>query len=110
MRPPFVNDEERRYGPPHFTIGKTNVRANFAWNLRHDEKAFARAERAIEQRLEAIRVTPSVREAEGEGTGGTGGAQKQRFRAPRTPRSLPFDSAQGRDDVRVSRRTRGERR
>jgi len=32
--------------------------ANFAWNLRHDEKAFARAERAIEQRLSAIVVTP----------------------------------------------------
>jgi len=106
MRPPFVNDEERRHGPPHFTIGKTNVRANFAWNLRHDEKAFARAERAIEQRLEAIRVTPSVRE----GPGGAGGARKRRTRAARTPRSLPFDSAQGRDDVRVSRRTRGERR
>ncbi|HEV2718947.1 MAG TPA: TetR family transcriptional regulator C-terminal domain-containing protein [Thermoanaerobaculia bacterium] len=29
--------------------------ANFAYNLRHDEEAFARARRAIEQRLESIR-------------------------------------------------------
>lgn len=34
--------------------------ANFAYNLRHDEEAFARARRAIEQRLESVRsgVTP----------------------------------------------------
>jgi len=29
--------------------------ANFAYNLRHDEEAFARARRAIEQRLESVR-------------------------------------------------------
>ena len=29
--------------------------ANFAYNLRHDEEAFARAKRAIEQRLESVR-------------------------------------------------------
>ena len=29
--------------------------ANFAYNLRHDAEAFARAKRAIEQRLESVR-------------------------------------------------------
>ena len=29
--------------------------ANFAYNLRHDDEAFARAKRAIEQRLESVR-------------------------------------------------------
>ena len=33
--------------------------ANFAWNLRHDRKAFSRAERAIRERLEAVRVRSS---------------------------------------------------
>ena len=33
--------------------------ANFAWNLRHDKKAFARAERAIRERLESVRVARS---------------------------------------------------
>jgi AcrR family transcriptional regulator len=39
--------------------------ANFAWNLRHDKKAFARAERAIRERLESVRlhVTRSSRPA-----------------------------------------------
>jgi AcrR family transcriptional regulator len=39
--------------------------ANFAYNLRHDEKAFARATRAIEQRLESVRSgeTPLLRPA-----------------------------------------------
>ncbi len=37
--------------------------ANFAWNLRHDEKAFARAERAIEQRLINVRSSPRPRRA-----------------------------------------------
>jgi AcrR family transcriptional regulator len=39
--------------------------ANFAYNLRHDEEAFARARRAIEQRLESVRIgeTPLVRPA-----------------------------------------------
>jgi AcrR family transcriptional regulator len=35
--------------------------ANFAWNLRHDHKAFARAERAIRERLEAVKVKSSRR-------------------------------------------------
>jgi AcrR family transcriptional regulator len=30
--------------------------ANFAWNLRHDERAFAQARKAIEERLESVRV------------------------------------------------------
>ena len=34
--------------------------ANFAWNLRHDKQAFSRAERAIEERLSAVRVTPTL--------------------------------------------------
>ena len=39
--------------------------ANFAYNLRHDEEAFARAKRAIEQRLESVRSgeTPLIRPA-----------------------------------------------
>jgi AcrR family transcriptional regulator len=40
--------------------------ANFAYNLRHDEQAFNRAETAIEQRLESVRRsggTPAVRPA-----------------------------------------------
>jgi AcrR family transcriptional regulator len=37
--------------------------ANFAWNLRHDKKAFARAERAIEERLAAVRSSPPARRA-----------------------------------------------
>jgi AcrR family transcriptional regulator len=39
--------------------------ANFAYNLRHDDEAFARAARAIEQRLESVRSgeTPPVRPA-----------------------------------------------
>src|SRR5437763_11108417 len=41
--------------------------ANFAYNLRHDDEAFARARRAIEQRLESIRSsseeTPPARPA-----------------------------------------------
>ena len=39
--------------------------ANFAYNLRHDEEAFARARRAIERRLESVRSgeTPLVRPA-----------------------------------------------
>ena len=75
--------------------------ANFAWNLRHDEKAFARAERAIEQRLRAVRVIPSA----SEGPGGAGGANKRPSRAARPPRSL----ADARDDVRLSRRARRAR-
>src|SRR5689334_6982564 len=39
--------------------------ANFAWNLRHDHKAFARAERAIAERLEAVRVKSSRRARSG---------------------------------------------
>jgi AcrR family transcriptional regulator len=35
--------------------------ANFAWNLRHDEKAFSRAERAIEDRLKSSRRAPRAR-------------------------------------------------
>jgi AcrR family transcriptional regulator len=35
--------------------------ANFAWNLRHDRKAFARAERAIEERLKSSRRAPRAR-------------------------------------------------
>jgi len=35
--------------------------ANFAWNLRHDPKAFAHARTAIEARLEAARVKSSRR-------------------------------------------------
>lgn len=35
--------------------------ANFAYNLRNDEKAFDRARRAIEQRLLAVRATPQGR-------------------------------------------------
>lgn len=34
--------------------------ANFAYNLRHDEKAFARAQKAIEQRLLSVRATPKA--------------------------------------------------
>jgi AcrR family transcriptional regulator len=39
--------------------------ANFAYNLRHDEEAFARATRAIERRLESVRSgeTPLLRPA-----------------------------------------------
>jgi AcrR family transcriptional regulator len=39
--------------------------ANFAYNLRHDEEAFNRARRAIEQRLESVRSgeTPLIRPA-----------------------------------------------
>ena len=39
--------------------------ANFAYNLRHDEEAFARAKRAIERRLESVRSggTPLLRPA-----------------------------------------------
>lgn len=39
--------------------------ANFAYNLRHDEDAFARATRAIERRLESVRSggTPLIRPA-----------------------------------------------
>jgi len=35
--------------------------ANFAWNLRHDKKAFDRAERAIEERLKSSRRAPRAR-------------------------------------------------
>lgn len=35
--------------------------ANFAYNLRNDEQAFARARKAIEQRLLAVRATPKAR-------------------------------------------------
>jgi AcrR family transcriptional regulator len=40
--------------------------ANFAWNLRHDKKAFARAERALTERLEAARVRSSRRAQRGD--------------------------------------------
>jgi AcrR family transcriptional regulator len=58
--------------------------ANFAWNLRQDEKAFARAERAIRERLEASRVIASG----SEGPGGKAGTRSDAIRAPRPSRSL----------------------
>jgi len=58
--------------------------ANFAWNLRHDEKAFARAERAIRERLEASRVIAGGSEGPGRKTG----TRSDAIRAPRPNRSL----------------------
>ncbi|HKS23800.1 MAG TPA: TetR/AcrR family transcriptional regulator [Thermoanaerobaculia bacterium] len=52
-----------------FELNSLFFGANFAYNLRHDEEAFARARRAIEQRLESVRsydavpVAPSRRAA-----------------------------------------------
>jgi len=63
--------------------------ANFAWNLRHDEKAFGRAERAIEHRLSAIRV-----------------AEKDQTRAARPSR--PLAHARG-DTSSLTRARRGRR-
>jgi AcrR family transcriptional regulator len=37
--------------------------ANFAWNLRHDARAFARAGKAIEERLERVRSSRPARSA-----------------------------------------------
>jgi AcrR family transcriptional regulator len=47
--------------PPQlaFELNALFFGANFAWNLRHDRKAFERAERAIVSRLDAVRV-PNV--------------------------------------------------
>ena len=76
--------------------------ANFAWNLRHDAKAFARAQRAIEERLRSVVIT-SVNE----GPGRSGGARKDASRAARPHRSL----ADARDDrARSSPRLRRARR
>jgi len=76
--------------------------ANFAWNLRHDAKAFGRAQVAIEQRLETVRVTPGG----SEGPGGAGGARKDAPRSARPHRPL----AHARREVKSSRRTRTARR
>ena len=47
--------------PPQlaFELNALFFGANFAWNLRHDKKAFARAERAIVSRLDAV-LLPNV--------------------------------------------------
>jgi AcrR family transcriptional regulator len=44
--------------PPQlaFELNALFFGANFAWNLRHDAEAFARAQKAIEGRLEAVRT------------------------------------------------------
>ena len=54
-----------RVDPPQlaFELNALFFGANFAWNLRHDEKAFARAERAIEQRLQSVKAFRPPRRA-----------------------------------------------
>ena len=49
--------------PPQlaFELNALFFGANFAWNLRHDAKAFARAQRAIEERLSGVRSSPRPR-------------------------------------------------
>jgi len=49
---------ERRLDPAQlaFELNALFFGANFSWNLRRDRKAFARAERAIVERLEALRT------------------------------------------------------
>jgi AcrR family transcriptional regulator len=63
--------------------------ANFAWNLRHDEKAFARAQRAITSRLEAVRVPSSALRAPSTRKRGEGRSisRASRDREPLAPRS-----------------------
>ena len=93
-----------RVDPPQlaFELNALFFGANFAWNLRHDKKAFARAERAIVSRLDAVRSIPRV----SEGPGGAGGARKDATRTARPHRAL----AHARDDVRSSPRPRRARR
>ncbi len=78
--------------------------ANFAWNLRHDEKAFARAERAIVERLETIRVNPGA----GERSGGRKRARKDASRVVRSRGPLA-GARKGLKSSRPARRGRPQR-
>lgn len=60
-----------------FEINSLFFGANFAYNLRKDKQALARAERAVEQRLEASRVKRARRK---------GPARSERPRSARAPR------------------------
>ena len=90
--------------PPQlaFELNALFFGANFAWNLRQDGRAFARAERAIRERLEAVRVIPRV----SEGPAGREGTRSDAIRAARPHRSL----AHARKDIMSSPRPRRVRR
>jgi len=95
---------DSKIDPPQlaFELNALFFGANFAWNLRHDAKAFARAQRAIEERLEGVRVVAGA----SEGPGGAGGARKDATRVTRRPGSLAHARGKVKSSARAPRARR----